>query len=60
MSSSEMALARHPRPLGGWISGEGGDVNQLRDRVHGTLETCKMAPSEEERPMWKRNLEGMG
>jgi len=43
VSSSEMLLARRPRPLGGRMSGEGGDGDLLGERGHGTLETCSMA-----------------
>jgi hypothetical protein len=37
---SEMLLARRPRPLGGRISGDGGDGDRLGVRGHGTLERC--------------------
>lgn len=38
-----MLLARRPRPLGGRISGEGGDGDLLGERGHGIVETCSMA-----------------
>ncbi len=61
MSSSEMMLARRPRPLGGRISGDGGEGERLGDRDHGTLEICEMAPLEEgrPRPLRKCNMEAM-
>ena len=43
VSSSEMLLARRPRPLGGRMSGEGGDGERLGERGHGTLEMCSTA-----------------
>ena len=41
MSHSEMMLARRPRPLGGQMSGDGGDADLLGDRDHGTLKICE-------------------
>ena len=43
MSRSDMLLARRPRPLGGRMSGEGGEGDLLGDRDHLTLEMCWMA-----------------
>lgn len=43
ISRSEILLARRPRPLGGRISGEGGDGDLLGERGHGTVEICWMA-----------------
>jgi hypothetical protein len=43
ISKSEILLARRPRPLGGRISGEGGDVDLLGERGHGTVEICWIA-----------------
>ena len=40
ISKSEILLARRPRPLGGRISGEGGDGDLLGERGHGTVEIC--------------------
>jgi hypothetical protein len=42
VSSSEMLLARRPKPLGGRISDEGGDGDLLGERGHGMLEMCSM------------------
>lgn len=58
-SRSEMLLARRPRPLGGRISGEGGDGDMLGERGHGTREMCSMAHLDTGRPLRlrKRNLE---
>lgn len=38
-----MLLARRPRPLGGRISGEGGDGDLLGERGHGIVEIFSMA-----------------
>jgi hypothetical protein len=38
-----MLLARRPRPLGGRISGDGGDGDLLGERGHGTVEICSTA-----------------
>lgn len=38
-----MLLARRPRPLGGRISGEGGDGDLLGERGHGIVEICSTA-----------------
>ena len=38
-----MLLARRPRPLGGRISGEGGDGDLLGERGHGIEEMCSTA-----------------
>ena len=38
-----MLLARLPRPLGGRISGEGGDGDLLGERGHGKEEICSTA-----------------
>ena len=57
VSSSEMLLARRPRPLGGRMSGEGGDGDLLGERDHGALEMCSMAHLERVRPLPKWNLE---
>ena len=38
-----MLLARRPRPLGGRISGEGGDGDLLGERGHGMVEICSTA-----------------
>jgi hypothetical protein len=57
MSSSEIMLARRPRPLGGRISGDGGVGDWLGDRGHGTLERCEIALLEVGRPLRKCNLE---
>ena len=43
ISKSEILLARRPRPLGGRISGEGGDGDLLGERGHGTVEICWIA-----------------
>ena len=43
ISRPEMLLARRPRPLGGRISGEGGDGDRLGERGHGILEICSTA-----------------
>jgi hypothetical protein len=39
-----MLLARLPRPLGGRISGEGGDGDLLGERGHGIVEIFSTAP----------------
>jgi hypothetical protein len=38
-----MLLARRPRPLGGRISGEGGDGDLLGERGHGMVDICSTA-----------------
>ncbi len=38
-----MLLARRPRPLGGRISGEGGEGDLLGERGHGMVEMCSTA-----------------
>ena len=43
ISKSEILLARRPRPLGGRISGDGGDGDLLGERGHGTVEICSTA-----------------
>jgi len=57
VSSSEMLLARRPRPLGGRMSGDGGDGDLLGERGHGTLEMCSTAHLERGRLLRKWNLE---
>ena len=57
VSSSEMLLARRPRPLGGRMSGEGGDGERLGERGHGTLEMCSTAHLERGLLLRKWNLE---
>jgi hypothetical protein len=52
-------LVRRPRPLGGWISGDGGVGDWLGERCHGTLERCEMALLEEGRPLRKCYLKAM-
>jgi hypothetical protein len=58
VSSSEILLARRPKPLGGRMSGEGGDGERLGERGQGTLEMCSMALLEEKVPLLRKwNLE---
>jgi hypothetical protein len=57
VSSSEMLLARRPKPLGGRMSGEGGDGERLGERGHGTLEMCLTALLEKVPLLRKWNLE---
>ncbi|KAH9062506.1 hypothetical protein EDB83DRAFT_2383842 [Lactarius deliciosus] len=60
-SSSEIMLARRPRPLGGRISEDAGDGERLGERGHGTLEMWEMALEEgRPRPLRKCNREVKG
>jgi len=60
VDKSEILLARRPSPLGGRISGEGGDGDLLGERGHGTLEMCWTALFEDRVRLLRRwNLEAM-